>query len=151
MTPAVRAFVERFVTSEQIAGQTLEIGSFDVNGNLRDIFLNYTGLDMRNGPNVDLVASSHDIPLSSHIFDTIVCVEMLEHDSAPWVTADEILRLLKKGGRLIASAPGIGFPRHDYPSDYWRFTPDGLRVLFCSLSPEHVSGDRDHSFFVGHS
>lgn len=104
---------------------------------------------MREGPNVDVVANSHQLPFPQETFDTVVCVEMLEHDDAPWLTAAESIRVLKPGGRLIACAPGISFPRHDFPCDYWRFTADGLRALFGSIFGEHRADDRDHAYFVG--
>jgi len=43
-------------------GKTLDVGSFDVNGSLKDLFDDYTGIDMREGPNVDIVANSHKLP-----------------------------------------------------------------------------------------
>jgi len=37
-------------------------------------------------------------------------------------------RVLKPDGHLILSAPWI-YPYHSWPSDYYRFSKDGLRVL----------------------
>jgi predicted SAM-dependent methyltransferase len=54
----------------------------------------------------------------------------LEHDDAPWETSKEIYRVLKDKGVLIVTVPGIGFKRHDFPSDYWRFTAAGVKALF---------------------
>jgi hypothetical protein len=38
----------------------------------------------------------------------------------------------------------MAFPIHEYPSDYWRFTPEGLRVLVKQFGTVHVgyAGDR---------
>jgi hypothetical protein len=54
---------------------------------------------------------------------------MLEHDARVWVSVQEFFRVLKPGGYLIVTTRNIGFPFHEYPHDYWRFTADGLRVL----------------------
>ena len=43
---------------KDVRAKILDIGSYDVNGNYRDIFIDerfeYTGLDMEDGPNVIL-------------------------------------------------------------------------------------------------
>jgi len=108
---------------------TLEIGSYNVNG-MVERQGDYTGIDMRSGPNVDLVMNGHDLQFKDASFDCVICAETLEHDDMPWQTAKEIHRVLKDEGVLIVTVPGIGFPRHDFPSDYWRFTAAGVKALF---------------------
>ena len=46
----------------------LDVGSYDVNGTMKPIFEKgqYIGLDMEEGPNVDIVGVSHDIPISDN-------------------------------------------------------------------------------------
>ncbi len=122
----------------------LEVGSQDFNGSLRQYFSNveeYIGTDMLDGPGVDIVVSAHD--LVKHFgrirFDVIVCVEMGEHDSAPWITLDQIKTLLIDGGYLIYSMRGctIGSNgkngesmwEHAYPNDYWRVLPQAWPLL----------------------
>jgi predicted SAM-dependent methyltransferase len=87
---------------------------------------------MREGPNVDIVMNAHDLQFRTRV-DCVVCCDMLEHDDAPWETAKEIHRVLKPGGAVIVTVPGIGFKRHDFPSDYWRFTAAGLKALIQRL------------------
>ena len=58
--------------------KVLDIGSYDVNGCLKPLFrfdAEYTGLDMREGPNVDIVGNSHEIPFSGNHFDLVTCVD----------------------------------------------------------------------------
>ena len=48
---------------QELTGKNvLDIGSYNVNGCYRDIFetkdINYTGLDMEEGPNVDIIPQS---------------------------------------------------------------------------------------------
>ena len=124
---------------KQIEGtkRTLEIGAFDVNGGVRDLFMNdirheeYIGIDMREGPGVDLVANSHDLLkyFPARSFDTIVWLETMEHDSAFWLTMGNINQLLKPNGYLMMSAPTIGYEEHRHPQDYWRFTEDAFHLL----------------------
>ena len=61
-------FADNYIPKE-IKLKVLDVGSFDVNGNYREIFesigLDYTGLDMEKGPNVDIV------PKNAYIWDEI--------------------------------------------------------------------------------
>ena len=131
---SVMSFVARSVQRfELMRGSVLDVGSYDVNGNVRKLFdgARYVGIDMRAGPNVDRVLDAHDIleAFGPESFDTVVCCEMLEHDPAFWVSMDRMGRVLKHGGRLLFTTRGLGFPLHEYPSDLWRFTPDAGKRL----------------------
>ena len=123
-----------YVKGLNLKGKCLDVGSFNVNGCVREFFPEYyIGLDMRPGPNVDIVAQANALPFLNGIFDVVTCLEMLEHDRDMFGSIREMKRVLKPGGALVLTVPGIGFPKHDYPSDYWRITGDGLRVLFDGM------------------
>ena len=145
MLPAVKAFVKGL----RLNGKCLDVGAFNVNGCIRDCFADYTGLDMRPGPNVDIVAMANAIPFPDDTFDVVTCLETLEHDPDPFGSIREMRRVLKPGGALVLTVPGIGFPRHDYPSDYWRMTEDGLRILLDGMERIEARADGKHSFAVG--
>jgi len=68
--------------------------------------------------------------LPSDTFDCVVTTEMLEHDARFWISILQFNRVLRAGGFLLVTTRNVGFWRHDYPSDFWRFTADGLRELF---------------------
>lgn len=109
----------------------LDIGSYDVNGSLKPIFLSakqYIGLDQSNGPNVDLVASAHEIPISSNSIDIVMNSSCFEHDNMFWITFNEMCRVLKAGGFLYINAPSNG-PYHAHPVDNWRFYADSWKAL----------------------
>jgi len=72
-----------------------------------------------------------DLPFADGRFDAVVSDQVLEHVAAPPQQAiDEMFRVLRPGGIalhtscLINNIHGTG----DY-GDYWRFTPDALRLL----------------------
>lgn len=89
----------------------------------------YTGLDMAPGRNVDVVAvDPFKFPLEAESFDFVVSGQAFEHIEFPWLTIQEIARVLKKGGAAIIIAPSSG-PEHRYPQDCWRYYPDGMRAL----------------------
>lgn len=124
--------VKNFIRNLNLSGKILEVGSYDVNGSVREFFDDYIGIDMRIGPNVDIVADASDIPFVNNMFDNVLCLEMLEHDLTFWKSIEEMKRVLKPGGKLIITARGIQFPLHDYPSDYYRFTISSF-IDLCNL------------------
>lgn len=124
-------FFQRFCRDDIENKTVLDIGSYDVNGTLKPIFINskkYIGLDQSAGPNVDLVSSSHDIPLEDNSIDIIVSSSCFEHDNMFWVTFREMCRLVKPGGLIYINAPSNG-PYHAHPVDNWRFYKDSWSAL----------------------
>jgi len=124
-------------------GPYLEVGSKDY-GNTQDIKLlfpkveKYIGIDMEEGPRVDIVLNlakrmdEIDEILGNIRFGTIFCLSVLEHCEDPFLVANNLTNLLKPGGQICISVPfALGF--HGYPSDYWRFTHEGIKKLFPKL------------------
>ena len=144
----VHQFVEEH-TKHLDNPKTLDVGSFDVNGSLKDLFEDYTGLDMRDGPNVDVVANGHKLPFKGGTFDLVTSVETFEHDDDPFRTMHEIHRVLKPGGLAVIAASGINFPKHDYPSDYFRYTSEGMAVLLKKFNNIYTTSDDNEAYGVG--
>lgn len=123
---------------------TLEIGSRDINGSVRGCFKGpYIGIDFIEGPGVDIVMNAHDLKFDNAYFDVVVCTEMLEHDSAFWITLAEIGRVLKNEGHFIMSTRGNGFAEHGWPYDYWRFMINSGTVIAELASCKIVSCEDD--------
>lgn len=67
-------------------------------------------------------------------FDLVLFDQVLEHvEGNPQDAIDEIYRVLKPGGLLICGTVLV-YPIHAYPSDFWRFTPEGLKLLCSDFS-----------------
>lgn len=81
---------------------------------------------------VHLAADGHHLPFRDGTFDYVWCNAVLEHVPHPGRVAREIIRTLKPGGRAFIQVPFLE-SIHGWPSDYYRFTPNGLRVLFSTL------------------
>jgi SAM-dependent methyltransferase len=136
MTKPLRAAIELIIGCIDEPGKILEVGSrqainqYDL-ADFREMFdqNNFTGLDMQKGPGVDVVASAEKIPFPDKSFDLIICLETLEHTEKPWVVCSEIERVIKPHGVVIVSSQQ-NFPIHMHPSDYFRYTPYGLKALF---------------------
>jgi SAM-dependent methyltransferase len=145
MHPSVYDWVAAKVAEHNLtAADTLEVGSYNVNGSVRDLFTGpYIGVDMRPGPGVDHVATADRLPFDDDMFEVVVSTEMLEHDPTFWLSIPEMARVLRPGGHLLLTARGNGFPPHEYPSDYWRFEPEAFRLLFAlaGLATLEVTAD----------
>jgi SAM-dependent methyltransferase len=126
-----RAVAESFDLPQPI----VEIGSYQVAGqeaigNLRGLFPGhpYLGLDMRPGPGVDLVANVENLPQDDASAGTVLALSTFEHVRRFWRGFEEIHRVLRPDGALLVAVP-FYFRIHQFPSDYWRFSPSAFEVL----------------------
>lgn len=151
MHPSVSTWVNNQVKIRGIAANsTLELGALNVNGSVRGYFTGpYIGVDKQAGNGVDKVMDANQLEFEDESFDTVVSTEMLEHDPSPWLTFQEIYRVLKPGGKLLLTTRGPEFPHHDYGGDFYRYTNDALAHLarYAGLVNETVEPDP----FPGHS
>jgi len=141
-----RIFVERLAA--RLQGPFLEVGSrnYGTTQDLRCLFgsdCEYIGVDMEAGPGVDIVLdltqdfACIDERLGRRRFGAIFCLSVLEHCDRPFQMADTLMHLLRPQGWLCIAAP-FAWQIHNYPNDLWRFTPDGIRMLFpqVEFSPD---------------
>ena len=115
--------------------QVMELGSYTEAGHdsyktlFKDIKTEYTGVDMRAGPNVDLVMTDpYVIPLTDSSQDLIISGQTLEHVEWFWETMRELARILRSGGLMFMIVPMKGGV-HRHPVDCWRFYPDSWTAL----------------------
>jgi SAM-dependent methyltransferase len=142
---------QRFVERQRSAfsGPFLEVGAHDYGStqNLRKLFPGapYVGIDMRAGPGVDVVLdltapfAEVDRHLGGRRFGAIFCLSVLEHCEQPFAMAENMTRLLQPGGKIYVSVP-FAWKFHGYPSDYWRFTHEGVKKLFPRLVFDESDG-----------
>ncbi len=133
----ISTYLERY---HGIPLSILDIGSCDIGGdgerasNHRAPIIahgwKYLGLDIENGPNVDLVVknSYHYAEIDDCSHDVVLCSQVLEHARYPWLLVSEIARVLKPNGLAFLIAPSSGHV-HRYPEDCYRYYPDGLSAL----------------------
>lgn len=62
--------------------RVLEVGSLNINGTVRDFFTDcdYTGVDLAEGPGVDVVGSGDTLGYKDGYFDTAISAECFEHN-----------------------------------------------------------------------
>jgi len=142
MRASIKKFVKIVAETLPILEPIYEFGSLQVPGqegfaDLRPIFpgKKYLGCDLQAGPGVDRILDLHRIDLPSETVGTVLSLDVLEHVEFVRKAIEEVHRILKPGGILVISSV-MKFPIHNYPHDYWRFTPEGFKSL---LKPFHFS------------
>ena len=96
-------------------GRLLEIGSYDVNGTLREQFAGvrqHLGVDLVEGPGVDLVAFGHELDQPDGSFDLATSGECFEHDPHWRETFATMVRLTRPGGLVAFTCASDGRPEH---------------------------------------
>jgi SAM-dependent methyltransferase len=123
----------------------VEFGSLQVKrdqtNDLRLVFSDKTfvGTDLRPGPGVDRVEDLRSLSFGDEEIGTAVCVDTLEHCDDPLAACRELYRVLRPEG-ICAVSSVMWFPIHDYPHDYWRFTPEGMARLLAPFEDVWVKG-----------
>jgi len=154
MRDSVKFFVRMVSEIFDPPQPVVEIGSLQVPGqegyaDLRPLFPNklYLGIDMCKGLGVDAIADGEQLPIRDASVGTFVIIDTLEHVKLPWKVLDSICRALRPDGIVIATSV-MDFPIHNYPEDYWRFTPEGLKLLLQKF-PVRIIGAQGHKEHPG--
>ena len=95
----------------------------------------------REGASQNLIADALNVPIQTNWAGTILCLEALEHMQDDKGVISEARRVLKKGGFLVLTIPGIDFPRHekDYQVDYGRDSSNALSEILKGCNFEITS------------
>jgi SAM-dependent methyltransferase len=94
--------------------KVIEIGSYDVNGSIRQFFPNadYLGVDLTEGPGVDLVCEGDKVPHPTNTFDISISCECFEHNPNWSASFMNMYRMTKEGGIVIFTCATTGRPEH---------------------------------------
>jgi len=137
----VRDVAELFETPEPI----YEFGSLQVPGqegyaDLRPLFARrqYVGCDLRMGPGVDRIEDLMRLSLGDETVGTVLILDTLEHVEHCHRAMEEVYRVVKPEG-IVALSSVMLFPIHEFPADYWRFTPEAFRLLLRPFRTALVS------------
>ena len=163
MHPSVMVWVEQVTRGLTHDADVVEVGSYNVNGTVRDLFptaRSYVGLDVEPGPGVDRVYDGLDLPLPDATADIVVSTEALEHCTRPWRVVREMARVARPGGLVVITARGwvvtrrfkgeggvdVGevacFAFHN-PPDLWRYSGDALVELAVDAGLHVVDVQQD--------
>jgi SAM-dependent methyltransferase len=114
--------------------KVLEVGSYDVNGSVRELFRDceYVGADLASGPGVDVVSHGHKLTFPDRFFDVTISCECFEHDEHWIETFKNMHRITTEDGMIVVTCASTGRLEHGtrrtspesspgtYGSDYYR-------------------------------
>ena len=126
----------------------LEVGSYNVNGSLRDMVKelgckSYIGIDIQPGDYVDQVCKAENILSVFGIekFDVLICTEAIEHIEDWQLVIHNFKQIVIPGGILLVTTRSKGFPLHGYPSDYWRYEVEDFKEIFADCEIKCLESD----------
>jgi SAM-dependent methyltransferase len=111
-------FVATAARTHAAVGPVYEIGSRNINGSVRPLFVGerYLGADVHPGPDVDVVADAagYDPRARLDYFTpaTVVCCEVLEHAANAEAIIAKACEVLAPGGLLIVTCATDGRAPH---------------------------------------
>jgi hypothetical protein len=135
-----RRILQRYIDDSGSDSKWLNIGSGG-----KVLGSNFTNLDIYSGANIDIVASADQISLQDNTFDGLASIAILEHVQFPDLVVNEMYRVLKPNAVAFIEVPFMQ-PVHAAPSDFQRYTLEGLKALFrefdileCGVSADSAS------------
>jgi autotransporter strand-loop-strand O-heptosyltransferase len=147
--PKCLAFVEKYLIPNDIIGKSIiDVGSRDINGSPRYYVLShkpekYIGVDIEKGKGVDIICDANELvkKFGRETFDIVISTELLEHIK-DWRRAIQNMKdVLKPGGKIFITTRSPGFPTHNYPQDYWRFTKENMYRIFDDFDNVVIEDD----------
>jgi SAM-dependent methyltransferase len=89
---------------------------------------NVLNLDIFWYKGVDIVGDAMALPFATGGIDGVICEYLIEHVPDPQKVVDEIVRVLKPGGKAYLAAPFV-YPFHASPNDFNRWSVEGAKIL----------------------
>jgi SAM-dependent methyltransferase len=116
-----------FYINKYAKGILLEVGAGGsyLKDRYGDFIKNWITSDYDIRAKVDIRLDGQSLPFKENLFDTIICIDVIEHVPNPQQMIGELVRVLKPGGVLILSTPFF-FYLHESPNDFTRFSKFGL-------------------------
>jgi len=119
--------IEKFFSKEERIGKVIFLGESIKDhkvSKIREMFSPEAEKIVTHYPEVDML----DMPYVDNSVDFIVSDQVLEHTVNPFTAVEEAYRVLRPEGWLILCTC-LMMHVHMYPNDYWRFTPEALKIL----------------------
>ena len=115
--PQQRQFIKSIsecLSNQFLNRNILEIGSYSVNGSIRQYFedSNYCGVDLTEGPCVDVVCEGDKLEHADEYYDLSISCECFEHNPNWAETFENMWRMTKKGGVVTFTCATTGRAEH---------------------------------------
>ncbi len=144
MRTIVYDLLERMAKLDDLPEPVIEFGAARVAGQahlpaVRSVFPDrvFTGIDMSPGLGVYQLHDLHRLGLRDGSVGTALLLDTIEHVENPRAAMAELHRCLASDGVLLLTTHFF-FPIHKFPSDYWRFTAEGITAVLSEFGHSHV-------------
>jgi len=120
-------------------GQILELGSGGAEPFIRELFDDpeiYVGVDIVEGPNVDVVVNAGDMDFGKTRFSLTICFSMLEHDPEWRKSLTNAKKFMKSGSRMIGCHGAEGNQHHG--PEPWKIVPHEEFIFFVEEIGFHI-------------
>lgn len=117
--------IARAMVADLADGLVLDCGA----GKRSIYYDNVVNLEIVPYDTTDVLCVGELLPFADAVFDGVLSLNVPEHVKSPFQAADELLRVLKPGGKLYCVVPFLQ-PLHAYPHHYYNMTHEGLLNLF---------------------
>lgn len=133
MHQAVLDWVQSKLAKLPPRARVVELGSYDINGSVRPLFgdVAYVGVDVREGPGVDVVADAATFKPDQPP-DTVISCEVLEHVAQAADVIANAYDMLAPGGLLLLTGAMNPRPPHSLvdggavrPGEYYKNADPG--------------------------
>ena len=144
-----REVVKEFIP-KYIKGKTLDIGggTSKYKSIITPYVSEYLVSDIYEGQGIDFIEDAKKLSHKNETFYSVLSFQTLEHIDDTRTVVKEIYRILKKDGVVITTVPFL-HAQHGHPSDFHRFTAEGLKWYFKQEGFKIVkSGKQGSSFAV---
>lgn len=126
-------FVYDSIRAKPWTGPVIDLGAGEEADWYKGLFgdSKYITLDLEQNKTktIDIIADLLNMPqVPSESYGVVLLLDTLEHVKYPMLAFKESARILKPGGIFICTTVA-SWEYHPHPKDYWRFLPDGLRIL----------------------
>jgi hypothetical protein len=123
----------------------LDCGSLDINGNNRYLFTggSYIGIDIVQGPNVNVVSRIHEI--KGGPFGVVISTECLEHDEFATASIQHMIDLVSDDGLLVITCATTGRPEHG-TAEHDDWASPGTLNYYRNITPSELSEPLSKSF-----
>lgn len=102
-----------------------------------DLMTRVINLDIDGGATVSVIADAHNLPFAARSFNGVISQATLEHTQDSSRVVAEIERVLMPKGLVYAEIPFLqGY--HPHPTDFRRYTVEGIRYLFKDFNEVSV-------------
>jgi 2-polyprenyl-3-methyl-5-hydroxy-6-metoxy-1,4-benzoquinol methylase len=143
------AFAAERLSAEEVSGKTvLEVGARNVNGSVRETIeamgpAAYTGVDIAEGPGVDKLCDVRSLiaTFGPSSFDLVVTTELIEHVEDWRLALHNLKSVLRADGTIMVTTRSEGFPRHEWPGDFWRYSVLDMAVIFSDFHIQVIEQD----------